>query len=292
MTVGNAVKVYTVQAFSDRPDGGNPAGVVLAADHLTEAKMQAIAAEVGYSETAFVLPSEKADFRLRFFTPSAEVDLCGHATIATFFTMLKLQVIQAGNYRQETLAGILDVSVSADGDIMMAQSPPVFLGAVDQEAIADSLNLALFDLDERFPVEIVSTGLADIIVPVRSLSILLGMQPDFEKVRLLSERYDTVGYHIFTLETLNPNNTAHCRNLAPRFGIPEESATGTANGALSAYLFKHQVISKSEANPLCYEQGDVMASPSLIRAALAVENAQIQTVWVGGSAYVTGERVL
>ena len=111
---GDCMNVWRLSAFPKTPNGGNPAGVVLDASTLTEQQMQQIAHEVGYSETAFVLPSDVADFRLRFFTTTDEVDLCGHATIATFNLLRDQNIILPGRYRQGTKAGIMRLDVQDD----------------------------------------------------------------------------------------------------------------------------------------------------------------------------------
>jgi PhzF family phenazine biosynthesis protein len=118
------IKVFTLNSFAKTIDGGNPAGVVLNADGLSEKEMVLIAKKVALSETAFITRSSKADFKVRFFTPTDEVDLCGHATIATYSLMHTLGKIKAGNYTQETKAGILGIKIHEDGTIFMNQTLP------------------------------------------------------------------------------------------------------------------------------------------------------------------------
>ena len=129
------------------------------ADSLSENDMKKIAGILGLSETAFVMKSELADFKVRFFTPTEEVDLCGHATIGTFFTLLNEGYIKPGNYTQETKAGVLNVEVKKDLSIMMNQTPPNFYEVIDKSEIADSLNINIDEIHEKLPVQIVSTGL-------------------------------------------------------------------------------------------------------------------------------------
>src|SRR3989344_7333723 len=115
------VKVFTLNAFAKTENGGNPAGVVLNSDGLSEKQMLLISKKVGFSETAFVQKSDKADFKVKFFTPNAEVDLCGHATIATFYLLKDRQIIQAGKYTQETKAGVLAIEILQDKTVFMDQ---------------------------------------------------------------------------------------------------------------------------------------------------------------------------
>ena len=134
------IKVFLVNSFAKTAEGGNAAGVVLDADGFQPDDMKKIAKILGHSETAFVSKSEVADFKVRFFTPEEEVDLCGHATIATFHTLVEQGRIKTGKYTQETKAGVLQVEVKDDHTIMMNQNAPLFLDIVSKEEIADSLN--------------------------------------------------------------------------------------------------------------------------------------------------------
>ena len=140
------IPVYTINAFAKLPGGGNPAGIVLDADVLSESEMQQIAATVGFSETAFVSKSDIADLRVRFFTPVNEVNLCGHATIGLFTLLLQMKRLEPGTYKQETKAGVLPVEIRPDGTALMTQNPPVFAEIISKEEIADSLGIA-FDPD-------------------------------------------------------------------------------------------------------------------------------------------------
>lgn len=282
------IKVELVKAFSKEGKGGNPAGVVFDAKELTEAKMQEIAERVGYSETAFVLPSESADYRVRFFTPNAEVDLCGHATIATFSTMLAKGLVQPGMITQETKAGLLKLDLKEDQSVIMEQAQPEFFEKPDSEEILRSLGLSLDAKHESLPIQIVSTGLRDLFVPLRSKAHLAGIKADFARIREISKKLDVTGYHVFVLDAPE-GYTAACRNFAPLYDIPEESATGTSSGALAAYLWTHKAV---EGIEMKFIQGVEMGSPSEIQARLVIDGSSITEVWVGGKAHVTGEREL
>ena len=277
------VKVYRINVFAKSIEGGNPAGVVLNGDALSEEDMKKIASIVGFSETAFVMKSECADFKVRFFTPNEEVDLCGHATIGTYFTLLIQGHIKPGNYTQETKAGVLNVEVKEDLSIMMNQAIPSFYEIINKEEIADSLNISLAEMHEDLPVQIVSTGLRDIIIPIKTMDILNSIKPNFKKVEEISRKYNVIGYHIFTLESLYAS-TSHCRNLAPLYEIPEESATGTSNGALGSYLFNYGKIDCHQAENIVFEQGYAMKKPSEIIVALTTQDKAILEVKVGGRA--------
>lgn len=277
------IKAYKINAFAKSIQGGNPAGVVLNADALSENDMKTIANLMGLSETAFVMKSDCADFKVRFFTPNEEVPLCGHATIGTFAAMTKEGYIKSGNYTQETKAGILNVEVKEDSSVMMNQTLPSFYEIMSKKEIADSLNITTADIREDLPVQIVSTGLRDILIPMKNMDVLNSISPDFKKITEISKKYNVIGYHVFTLESLY-NSKAHCRNFAPLYDIPEESATGTSSGALGCYLYKYGKISPPEAEHIVFEQGYSMEKPSEIIVSLTVKENDILAVKVGGKA--------
>ncbi|ADK16135.1 putative isomerase YddE [Clostridium ljungdahlii DSM 13528] len=277
------VKAYTLNSFAKCIEGGNPAGVVINADDLSEYDMKKVAGIIGFSETAFVMKSDLADFKVRFFTPNEEVDICGHATIATFSTLLSQGRIEPGKYSQETKAGVLNVELKEDLSIMMSQNTPSYYETICKQEIAESLNITTAEISDELPIQIVSTGLRDILIPIKNIDMVNAIKPNFEMVSKISSKYNTIGYHIFTLESLNGSN-AYCRNLAPLYGIPEESATGTSNGALACYLFKYGKIKSDHTNRIVIEQGYSMGKPSEIIVSLVTKGKEIIEVKVGGKA--------
>lgn len=280
------IVVYCVNSFTYNAEGGNPAGVVLNADNLNEQQMQYIATQVGYSETAFVQADQYCDFNVRFFTPNNEVDFCGHATLAVFHLLFQQQIIEAREYTQQTKVGKLTVKVASNGLVSMNQALPQYLGEIDNNEVADLLNIPkeIF-ASTNLPCEIISTGLADVIIPIPA-GVLNSIIPDNKKISQFSEMYNVVGIHLFELKSaLTPatkNITASCRNFAPLFGILEESATGSACGALACYLDKHNVI---ETNNYIFEQGFKMGSPSILTAEVFKEGNNIKQVKVSGFTY-------
>lgn len=279
------VPVSIVQSFVKDGLGGNAAGVVTNAEGLSAEQMQEISKKVGHSETAFVLPSKSADYKLRFFTPNAEVDLCGHATVATFSLLRALEIMKPGTYTQETRAGLLGIRVSEDGTIYYEQKPPVFSENIPVADIAEALRVpeAWIDATGLKP-QVVSTGMRDMIVAVDLRRHVDSVNPDFEKIISLSKTYNVIGMHVCTLETIDPLATAYCRNFAPLYEINEEAATGSSNGALACYLFHNKKIPLAEAQNLIFEQGYSMKSPSEIRVSLKPQNDLVTEVWVGGRA--------
>ncbi len=274
-------KIYRMTAFAASKNGGNPAGVVFDADNITQDRMKEIAEEVGYSETAFVMKSDVADFKVRFFTPTEEVDLCGHATIATFNLMRDEGLVNVGEYSQETKAGVLMLKIYEDS-VYMEQTLPEFYEVIPKEIVRDCFSIGDGEYLGDSDVEIVSTGLKDIMLPVNDLETLLKLEPDLEKITEISIKYGVVGIHAFSLDTYG-EATAHTRNFAPFYGIDEESATGTSNCALACYLNK--VGNKGTEGLYIFEQGYCMGSPSEIRVELERDNnGEISGVYVGGKA--------
>jgi PhzF family phenazine biosynthesis protein len=284
------MKVYTLNSFAKTIDGGNPAGVCLEGDHLTDIRMQEIARRVGFSETAFLNSSDKADFNIRYFTPNGEVDLCGHATIAAFHLLKMLQLIKRQSFIIETAAGLINVEVMDEGVVFMDLKPPLFFEKVDRGEIAQTLNIDANDFVFDLPCQIVSTGLKDIIVPVKNLKVLLNIKPNFEEIIEISKKYKAGGIHSFSIESLMGAN-GHARNFAPLYDIPEEAATGTASGALACYLYKYGLLNKKQLDKITLEQGYIMNRPSELMCRLVEENNEIEKVQVGGNAYFTGEKV-
>ncbi|USH05477.1 PhzF family phenazine biosynthesis protein [Grimontia kaedaensis] len=278
--MSDILEVYVTNAFVADNQGGNPAGVVINGEGLTAEQMQTIAAELAYSETAFISPSKKADYRVRFFTPTEEVDFCGHATVGTFSTLLKTGKIEPGEYKQETGAGVLGVSVTQEGRINMEQVLPEFGQTFSEEDIAPLLGLSDEDiLATGMPIKAVSTGLWDIIVPVDDEAKLLAIQPDQKAIAAFNRKTNTGAIHAFALTPTESDISARCRNFAPALGIEEESATGSAAGALASYLHVYQ----GGKYRYLFEQGEVLNKRSLLWASVESNNDEISAVFVGGS---------
>ncbi|ARC83591.1 phenazine biosynthesis, PhzF family protein [Clostridium argentinense CDC 2741] len=310
------ISVYIVNAFTKDNKGGNGAGVVVDASMLNTSEMQIIAKEVGLSETAFMIPNankkehnnsnnlEDYDFEVRFFTPTQEVELCGHATIASFYTLAKLGMITCDEgknqkiIRQKTKAGILDVELNFNygniSNVLMTQAEPKFLFEIDDsKELCDILGISSEDIFiESFKTkpQAVSTGLADIMLPVKNLKVLKSINPDFKKLADYSNSLGVIGVHAFTLETENDTSTVSTRNFGPAAGIDEESATGTSNGALGAYLIKNEIIkvNEDESITIYCEQGYYMDNPSeiIVKAEKSFERIGIK---VGGKASIVNK---
>lgn len=285
------VNVYLLNAFGVDKHGGNPAGVVLDADDLTDAQKKQISKVIGYSETAFVQKSDKAKCKVSFFTPTEEVDLCGHATVAAYSLLLKKKLIEPGNYTQELKAGALPIQITTDGVVLMDLALPVFSEVIPFKELKDIFRIPENAIsDTGLQPQIVSTGLRDILLSINDRKTLFDLQIDFQKMAALNKKTDTIGFHVFTLDTIQPHATAHARNFFPLYGVNEEPATGSANGTLACYLYKYGKIKPDKAKNLIFEQGYCMNKPSEIVASLEVNDDKIEKIQIGGKAIFVGEK--
>ncbi|MCX7654547.1 MAG: PhzF family phenazine biosynthesis protein [Fervidobacterium sp.] len=282
------MEIYIVDAFTDRLFYGNPAGVVIInSEHsISKEVMQTIAKELRFSETAFVRKRSDDEFVVLFFTPLSEIDLCGHATVATFTVLRDKGYLVPGKvYRMHSRAGTLEIEVT-ESYVMMEQAEPSMdnLDENDYEFIAQALGISVNDIGDKsynLKPKVVTTGLWDLIVPVVSKQILFSLNPDYELISDFCRINKLVSFHIFTLD--EQKALANCRDFAPLYGIEEESATGTANGALAYYLFKHGVIEAEKIYKII--QGESMGRISDIFVKIHFKDG-IYKSYVGGSAKI------
>jgi PhzF family phenazine biosynthesis protein len=246
----NALRVYQVDAFTTQRYQGNPAGVVANAEGLGDRAMLEIARELNNSETAFILPASGSDHdvHVRFFTPTTEVPVCGHATVAAHYVMA-LEGRPLGSCRQLTGAGVQGITVSAQDDdvlVRIEQGRPTFDPPLDEPLVATllaALGLAGGDIDPRCPVQFVSTGHGKVLLGVRDRSVLQALAPDPQALIAVSGATGKTGFFVFTLDTPEDDPALTWgRMFAPAIGIHEDPATGNANGPLGAYLAKHGLI--------------------------------------------------
>ncbi|MGE7932546.1 PhzF family phenazine biosynthesis protein [Viridibacillus arvi] len=267
------ISVYVASAFSKDHKGGNKAGVVFIENTLTTTQKMAIAKQLGYAETAFISESEIADYKFEYFTPKEEVDLCGHATIGSFVILMHLNKLFRNRYTIETNSGVLTITIK-DDIIFMEQNKPIFYDVVSPNEFIDCFDIKA--IDNKYPIQIVSTGLKDILIPIKSETRLHALQPNFEKIKEISKYYNVVGMHLYTFN----DNRIICRNFAPLYDINEEAATGTSNGALACYLYEQHYLQKEV---YVFEQGYSLHSPSEILVKLATNSKnEIEKVYVGG----------
>lgn len=284
------MQVVTVDAFAAAKGGGNPAGVAVFERELPdESTMLAVAAKVGYSETAFVVPLGGGAFKVRYFTPVEEVPLCGHATVGAFAYLLKTGMIKEGE-KLTAHTGAGEIAVNIDSGLvwldMAAPTPLVYLDEKDSRELLGAYGLKDGDFGKLSPA-ISNTGLADVMLPLASVELLEELKPDMAKISALSKKLDVTGVHAFAFDE---NGGIHCRNFAPLYGIDEESATGTSNGALTYYLYQNGLVKAGCINLMT--QGETMGKTGKIYTRLTENgengrtNGQAVHIRVGGSAIV------
>lgn len=287
------MKAYLVDAFTDRKFQGNRAGVIVEADKLSVQEKQQIAAEIYASESAFISHSSVADFKIEFFTPTRQIDFCGHNTIAAFYLLAALGKIKptetGSNYTEETKAGIIPVTVfkRAGGFLItMLQNTPQFQSlTVDRSMVASALRINLSELDERFEIKFSNTGNWHLMIGVNSEQCLHQISYDANKLSPILEQIGAVTAHAFYM---TDTKTFHARNFGPTYGIPEDPATGAAAGAFGAYLVDQGIL-KEESNQFEILQGEAMGRPSNIFVNIRQGNKRVEKVEVTGTAAISFE---
>jgi trans-2,3-dihydro-3-hydroxyanthranilate isomerase len=298
------LQFYQADVFTNQPFGGNPVAVFPDAAGLSDDELQQIAREMNLSETVFVLPptDPAAVVKIRIFTPTQEIPFAGHPVIGTFFVLgtLKRVALREPVTRllQECNLGLFPVELHSHNGVIervvMAQPMPQFLDLVeapeDLFSIARALGITKALITEtHFPVQVVSTGLPVMIVPVRTLTAVRQIIPDVSAVAELCQRYGANGMMVFSTMTVELTSTVHTRMFAPLIGIVEDPATGSASGALGAYLVQHGAVDIAPITDITSEQGYEIERPSRIFIRVESEDDAIQAVTVGGQAVMVVE---
>lgn len=292
---------YLVDAFTAEPFAGNAAGVVTCADGLTSEQMQRIAGELRQTETCFVSASDEpgVDLTLRWFTPTVEVDLCGHATVAAF-TCLAVEGRIAwceddAHVRCATRSRAIDVWLQRHTACDAAPNVTLSVGVAaveaadeDREAVAQAIGLPLAAIDETLPLAAEPAG-QRLIVPVSRLAGLLRLSPDSTgMIAFGAER----GYRRFTLvcrETEDPAHFVHIRHFAPANGIPEDPVTGTAHAVAAVYLDRQGLLPAGERVELTGEQGHAVKRRGLVTVEIVRDDGCLRDVRIGGRATIVAQ---
>lgn len=280
-----ANRFHIVDVFAEEKYAGNQLAVVTDADTLSGEEMQTLAAEMNYSETTFVTgPPLDGAWPVRIFTPAEEVPFAGHPTVGTAAVIR--EHLADGSPDTITLdLAVGDVPVDTrqrdDREIFwMHQQPPEFGETIPREKLETVLGLEPDDLDDQWPVQVVSTGLPTIIVPLASRTALEAIDLDRTAYDYLVDDRDAKLVHAVCQEPRDQSNDLAVRMFAPYYDVPEDPATGSANGCLAAYLLRHAVLGSSSVD-VRVEQGYEMGRPSLLSLVAAESSADID-VEVGG----------
>ncbi len=281
---------YILDVFAEEKYAGNQLAVFRRASSISSREMQQIAREINFSETTFILSDEPNGvcFDVRIFTPNEEVPFAGHPTLGTAHVIRN--EILGGAPDQVVLnvkAGQIPVTFSPDGYSWMKQIQPQFIRQHNHAEIASMLNLPLAELDERFPVEEVSTGLPFFIVPLKTLAGLQQAQVNRAQWFTYVQNTTAKGVLIFCPQAHQPGGDISVRVFVDYFGVPEDPATGSGNGCLAGYLVKHAYFGQKSID-LRAEQGYEIGRPSLLLLKAEEHGAQID-IQVGGKAVVMAQ---
>ncbi|MDI6677944.1 PhzF family phenazine biosynthesis isomerase [Bacillus wiedmannii] len=289
------INVFHYDAFTNKQNMGNPAGIVLDADGLTEEEMQRIAEKVGFNETSFVLYSEVADIRMRYFTPGFEMDLCGHGTVGTIYALRERGLLEEKtNLTIETKAGILPIQIGVNekGEtfIKMRQAVPKFKDFTgSKEELAHSIGLNVNDLDVSLPIVYGSTGNWTVIVPVKNLNVCERMKPNNEVFPSILKEIPNASIHPVCLETYDEQAQMHGRHFSSAYaGTIEDPVTGTASGVMGAYYTMYVEKDFDHEMELIVEQGQEMNKDGRVTVYVTKEgeNERLQIDIAGTAVYV------
>ncbi|MFC4183144.1 PhzF family phenazine biosynthesis protein [Saccharococcus thermophilus] len=289
------LSVVQTKVFGISSDGGNPCPLVLNSDSLTDKQMQSIAAYYGV-ETAFILQSENRNalFRLRYFVPKHEMEMCVHATVGAVSYWCQSHGIKQFNGTMETALGeIAVIAQEKDGrlNVIVEQFPPSFSNEnPNPSEVAQALKIREEELDFTVgPIQSVSTSRPKLMIPLRNYEILHNLDPDFELLWELCDRYQTTGFYPFTLTTQSSKYDVEARQFPKRAGYNEDPATGVAACALGAYLTHYSKLQEPKEGWYEYliGQGYAMGRPSIIQAASYIsKEGSITKTRVGGYAAI------
>lgn len=304
MSGRRTVKFYQADVFTDFVFGGNPVAVFPEASGLTDREMQKIAREMNLSETVFILPPTQppAEFRLRFFTPTREIPFAGHPVLGAFYVLAHIGAVALREpitrVYHETAVGVLAVDLMVREQlirlIMMAQPKPEFLGLVeplrDLFEVANAIAVPKTKITGTgLPVEVVSAGFPVMVVPVRTLTAVSKAVPNIALLNIVCERHKALGVMLFSTVTVKEESTVHTRMFASPVGVVEDPATGSASGALGAYLVKNGVVDVGPTTEILCEQGYEADRPSRLVVHVQSDDDEIQSVHVGGQAVMVIE---
>lgn len=285
---------FIVDVFAEKKYAGNQLAVFRDAGNLSGEEMQLFAKEMNYSETTFICSEKerKGGYDVRIFTPAEEIPFAGHPTLGTAF-VIQQEIIKTPVEKVILNLGVgqipvaLSFSKGAVDDLWMEQKHPEFGQEIDKAVIAKSLNVKETEVDDRFPVQEVSTGLPFMIVPLKTLEAVKRARINRDVFFGLIADTNAKAPLLFCPETYNPKNDLNCRVFVDYYGIPEDPATGSANGCLAGYLVKHRYFGETCIN-VRVEQGCEIGRPSLLYLK-AEENEDVIDVLVGGKVFKIAE---
>lgn len=287
--------IYQIDSFTKEKFKGNPAGVVVNADGLSDYQMQQIARELNNSETAFLFSPDSTDCDgvIRYFTPNTEVPICGHATIAAMYAKAIEEKLDSCILRFKTKVGILPfeiISENNDYQIIMTQGNFELSSPFDENTSSRmiiALGLEKSDIDEKCPIQIASTGHSKVMIGIKNREKLNSLSPNYAALALLSKEINCNGYFVFTFDSDDAAILTYGRMFAPAIGINEDPVTGNANGPLGGYLVENKIIA-SENNTFEFNgrQGQKIDRLGVIKVKVSIEDDKPTLIQIKGDAVV------
>ncbi len=286
---------YQIDSFTKEKFKGNPAGVVLNADGLSDNEMQLIARELNNSETAFLFSSNDSNYdgAIRYFTPKNEVPTCGHATIAAMYAKALEENLNSCILRYKTQIGILPFEIikeNGDYHVIMTQGRFELSPTFDSETtlkLITTLGLEKSELDNRCPIQIASTGHSKVMIGIKSRKKLNDLEPNFNDLAALSHLINCNGYFVFSFDSDNEDILTYGRMFAPAIGINEDPVTGNANGPLGGYLVQNKIVDfKDNFFEFSGRQGEQLDRLGVVKVKVVVEDDRVSLIQIKGDAVV------
>lgn len=286
---------YQIDSFTKEKFKGNPAGVVLNADGLSDDQMQAIARELNNSETAFLFSPDDLDCDgvIRYFTPKSEVPTCGHATIAAMYAKALEYNLDSCLLKYKTRIGILPFEIIKEkGDYQVIMTQGKFdLGSTFErdttKRLVAALGLEATDLDERCPVQIASTGHSKVMIGIKSRAKLNELTPNFSDLADLSRQINCNGFFVFTFDSDDQKILTYGRMFAPAIGINEDPVTGNANGPLGGYLIQNKIVNcQGSTFEFNGKQGEKIGRTGIINVKVEIVDGNPSLIQIRGNAVV------
>ena len=287
------MRFFIVDVFAEKKYQGNQLAVFILEQRLPKSEMQRIAKEINFSETTFIEPGDFSNpYKVRIFTPDVEVPFAGHPTLGTAYIINK--ILEKGQHEDIVLnLGVGEITVSFSennkNELWMRQKEPHFGKTIDPEVIADILQISKEDINTNFPIQIVSTGLPAVIIPVKTILSVQHCKINHAKYQAFIDNTFKANLLAFTTQTEQECNDIHARVFMDDPGFLEDAATGSANGNLAAYLLEYHFFNKSKIT-LNVEQGYSIGRPSLIKIKAEKINGRFQILIGGGVFLIAGGR--
>ena len=291
----NKLIVYQIDSFTKEHFKGNPAGVVVNADGLSENQMQLIARELNNSETAFLFSPDDNDCDgiVRYFTPEIEVPICGHATIAAMYAIALEYNLDSCILRYKTKIGVLPFEVikkNEDFQIIMTQGkfePGPALDNKTTNGLIEALGLEYSDLNQRCPIQIASTGHSKVMIGINSRTKLNKLNPNQNELINISKLIECNGFFVFTFDSDDKEILTYGRMFAPAIGIKEDPVTGNANGPLGGYLIQNKIVEyKDDLFEFNGRQGEKIDRLGVVNVRVQIQNESPSLIQIKGDAVV------